>query len=174
MTDMLWETMETPDGPFTVLADDEGTVLSAGWSSDPETVIARVRPADRPARAHAGVTGVAAVVSAYYDGDLAAIDEVRVRHFGTELQGRGWAALRRIPAGTPLTYTEFAIELGSPSAVRAAAGICARNAPALFVPCHRVLRSDGTLGGFAWGVEVKRALLERESADGAPGLFALT
>src|SRR5699024_5045448 len=72
MTDMLWETMETPDGPFTVLADDEGTVLSAGWSSDPETVIARVRPADRPARAHAGVTGVAAVVSAYYDGDLAA------------------------------------------------------------------------------------------------------
>ena len=105
MTDMLWETMETPDGPFTVLADDEGTVLSAGWSSDPETVIARVRPADRPARAHAGVTGVAAVVSAYYDGDLAAIDEVRVRHFGTELQGRGWAALRRIPAGTPLTYT---------------------------------------------------------------------
>ncbi|GGD27848.1 putative methylated-DNA:protein-cysteine methyltransferase [Microbacterium faecale] len=171
--DMLWETMETPDGPFTVLADDEGTVLSAGWSSDPEVVIARVRPADRPDRARAGVSGVAPAVRAYYDGDLAAIDEVRVRHFGTELQRRGWAALRQIPAGTPLTYTEFAADLGSPSAVRAAAGICARNAPALFVPCHRVLRSDGTLGGFAWGVEVKRALLARESPGGAPGLFEL-
>lgn len=174
MTDMLWETMDTPDGPFTMLADDEGTVLSAGWSSDPEAVLARVRPADRPVRALAGVTGVAPVVRAYYDGDFAAIDEVRVRHFGTDLQRRGWAALRRIPAGTPLTYTEFATELGSPSAVRAAAGICARNAPALFVPCHRVLRSDRTLGGFAWGVEVKRGLLAREGAEGAAGLFALT
>ena len=63
-----------------------------------------------------------------------------------------------------LTYAAFAAALGRPSAVRAAASICARNAPALFVPCHRVLRGDGTMGGFAWGVDVKRRLLEREAA----------
>ncbi|WP_333926853.1 methylated-DNA--[protein]-cysteine S-methyltransferase [Sphingomonas sp. LR61] len=62
-----------------------------------------------------------------------------------------------------MTYTEFAGAMGRPDAVRAAASVCARNAPALFVPCHRVLRSDGTLGGFAWGLDVKRSLLERES-----------
>jgi methylated-DNA-[protein]-cysteine S-methyltransferase len=65
-----------------------------------------------------------------------------------------------------LSYAAFAGELGNPSAVRAAASICASNAPALFVPCHRVLRSDGSLGGFAWGVEVKRSLLAREAAQG--------
>ncbi len=76
----------------------------------------------------------------------------------------GWAALREIVPGHPLTYTEFAAALGQPAAVRAAASICARNAPALFVPCHRVLRSDGSLGGFAWGLEVKDRLLARERA----------
>ena len=66
--------------------------------------------------------------------------------------------------GQPLSYALFAERIGRPSAVRAAAAICARNAPALFVPCHRVLRTGGALGGFAWGVEVKRSLLEREAA----------
>ena len=84
--------------------------------------------------------------------------------YGTDLQLRGWAALRAIDAGKQLTYTGFAAALGQPSAVRAAASICARNAPALFVPCHRVLRSDGSLGGFAWGLDVKESLLAREAA----------
>ena len=95
-----------------------------------------------------------------------AIDAVPVSQTGTTLQRAGWAALRGIAPGRPLTYTEFAEALGSPSAVRAAAAICARNAPALFVPCHRVLRSDGTLGGFAWGRDVKRSLLAREAVAG--------
>ncbi|MFT4215264.1 MAG: MGMT family protein, partial [Microbacterium sp.] len=64
---------------------------------------------------------------------------------------------------------EFAVALGRPGAVRAAASVCARNAPALFVPCHRVLRTGGGLGGFAWGVEVKRALLDREGREAAAG-----
>lgn len=80
------------------------------------------------------------------------------------MQLAGWAALRGIPAGEVLTYTAFAERSGSPGAVRAAASICARNAPALFVPCHRVIRTGGGLGGFAWGLEVKERLLARESA----------
>ena len=72
--------------------------------------------------------------------------------------------LRCIEPGSPLTYAEFAARLGRPTAVRAAASVCAANAPALFVPCHRVLRADGTMGGFAWGTDIKASLLDRESS----------
>lgn len=160
----LIQTIDTPDGALTILADDERRVLASGWTDDQAAILARVHPSLRPDAVAEGVTDAADAALAYYGGDLAAIDGVAVRQHGTELQRAGWAALRRITPGTPLTYSEFAVELGSPQAVRAAASICARNAPALFVPCHRVLRADGSLGGFAWGLPVKRSLLARESS----------
>lgn len=156
------ETLETPDGAFTLLVDERQRVLASGWTADPDAILARLRVA--PSEVREGETDAAAAARAYYDGDLAAIDTVEVHQTGTEMQLAGWAALRRVAPGVPLTYTEFATVLGSPSAVRAAASICARNAPALFVPCHRVLRTGGELGGFAWGLAVKRALLDREAA----------
>lgn len=158
----LIQTVETPDGPFTLLVDDEQRVLASGWTADVDAVLARLTV--RPGDVREGETDAAAAVAAYYEGDLAAIDTVAVRQTGTALQQRGWDALRRITPGQPLTYTSFAAELGNPRAVRAAASVCARNAPALFVPCHRVLRSDGSLGGFAWGTDVKERLLARETA----------
>ncbi len=160
----LIQTLDTPDGPFTLLADGEGRVLSSGWTAAHEEIFARLAPAHRPGEYAEGETDAASAVRAFYAGDVRAIDEVPVRQFGTELQLAGWAALRRIEPGSPLTYSEFAVALGRPSAVRAAASICARNAPALFVPCHRVLRGDGSMGGFAWGIDVKRSLLAREAA----------
>ncbi|MGP3535598.1 methylated-DNA--[protein]-cysteine S-methyltransferase [Microbacterium sp. RD1] len=160
----ILQTIDTPDGPFTILADGDGAVLSSGWTSDPAAILARIPAASRPGDIGEGETDAASAAEAYYDGDIAAIDRVVVRQFGTPLQRTGWEALRRIRPGEPLTYTGFAAALGQPSAVRAAASICARNAPALFVPCHRVLRTDGTLGGFAWGLDVKRSLLAREIA----------
>ncbi len=163
MTTATLQFLDTPDGPFAILADDADRVLVAGWTDDTDAVLARLRPAHRPVSVVAGDTRAADAVRAYYDGDIAAIDAVEVVQFGTPLQRAGWEALRGIRPGEPLTYTGFAAALGSPSAVRAAASICARNAPALFVPCHRVLRGDGTMGGFAWGIEVKRRLLEREA-----------
>ncbi|WP_144795861.1 methylated-DNA--[protein]-cysteine S-methyltransferase [Microbacterium paludicola] len=162
----LIQTVDTPDGPFTLLVDDEQRVLSSGWTSDRDEILGRLPAAARPAGIREGRTDAASAVRDYYAGDVAAIDTVRVRQIGTPLQRTGWAALRRIVPGQPLTYTSFAAELGSPRAVRAAASICARNALALFVPCHRVLRSDGTLGGFAWGLDVKESLLARERATG--------
>lgn len=157
------QTISTPDGAFTVLADERQRVLASGWTADHESIIARLAPKNQPTAISDGETDATAAALAYYGGDLLAIDTVEVYQFGTELQRTGWAALRAIAPGTPLTYTSFAATLGNPQAVRAAASICARNAPALFVPCHRVLRSDGTLGGFAWGVDVKQRLLEREA-----------
>lgn len=82
---------------------------------------------------------------------------------GTAFQLRVWQALRDIPPGETVSYTELARRIGAPKAVRAVAGACAANALAVAIPCHRVLRSDGALSGYRWGVERKRALLERES-----------
>ena len=82
---------------------------------------------------------------------------------GTAFQQRVWQALRDIPAGTTATYTEIAARIGAPSAVRAVAGACAANALAVAIPCHRVIRHDGALSGYRWGVERKRGLLAREA-----------
>ncbi|MDB5842065.1 MAG: O6-methylguanine-DNA methyltransferase/Ada regulatory protein [Herminiimonas sp.] len=82
---------------------------------------------------------------------------------GTAFQQRVWQALREIPPGQTVSYTELANRIGSPAAVRAVAGACAANALAVAIPCHRVVRSDGSLSGYRWSVERKRALIETEA-----------
>ena len=84
---------------------------------------------------------------------------------GTAFQQRVWQALQKIPAGTTASYTEIAQRIGAPKSVRAVAGACAANALAVAIPCHRVVRTDGELSGYRWGVARKRALLEREAQD---------
>ncbi|MBZ5521266.1 MAG: methylated-DNA--[protein]-cysteine S-methyltransferase [Acidobacteriia bacterium] len=83
---------------------------------------------------------------------------------GTAFQQQVWKALRRIPAGRTASYTEIAGKIGSPKAVRAVARACAANAIAVVIPCHRVVRGDGSLSGYRWGVERKRLLISREAA----------
>jgi AraC family transcriptional regulator of adaptative response/methylated-DNA-[protein]-cysteine methyltransferase len=82
---------------------------------------------------------------------------------GTAFQQRVWKALCRIPAGKTASYTQIATRIGAPTAVRAVAQACAANALAVAIPCHRVVRNDGDLSGYRWGVERKRALLDREA-----------
>ena len=82
---------------------------------------------------------------------------------GTAFQQRVWQALRKIPAGSTASYTDIARHIGAPHAVRAVAQACGANALAVAIPCHRVVRHDGTLSGYRWGVERKRLLLEREA-----------
>lgn len=84
---------------------------------------------------------------------------------GTEFQQRVWQALQEIPGGTTASYARIAEKIGSPKAVRAVAGACAANSIAVAIPCHRVVRSDGNLSGYRWGVERKRTLLERETGS---------
>jgi O-6-methylguanine DNA methyltransferase len=82
---------------------------------------------------------------------------------GTAFQHRVWQALRDVPAGSTASYVEVARRIGEPRAARAVAGACAANPIAVAIPCHRVLRADGALSGYRWGVERKRALLDREA-----------
>ncbi len=88
---------------------------------------------------------------------------------GTSFQRRVWNALAEIPPGSTVTYSELAAKLGAPGSARAVAGACAKNPIAILVPCHRVIREDGGLSGYRWGVDRKRALLTREGAPLARG-----
>ena len=89
---------------------------------------------------------------------------------GTEFQRRVWSTLQAIPAGKTSTYTDVAVTLGQPSAARAVASACAANPIAVAIPCHRVVRNDGGLSGYRWGVQRKQALLARETTP--PALIA--
>lgn len=82
---------------------------------------------------------------------------------GTAFQQRVWKALQQIPPGSTATYSEIAAKIGMPKAVRAVAQACGANALAVAIPCHRVIRNDGSLSGYRWGVDRKRVLLEREA-----------
>lgn len=86
---------------------------------------------------------------------------------GTAFQRRVWQALQEIPVGERVSYSEIARRIGAPGSMRAVAGACAANNLAVAIPCHRVVRSDGALSGYGWGVERKRALLDREASQTA-------
>ncbi len=119
-------------------------------------------PAAELERAAEPVGETAAVLS-YLSGEDPRL-ELPLDVQATAFQLRVWEELRRIPYGQTRTYTQVAVALGKPAAVRAVANACAANPAALVTPCHRVIRGDGTLGGYRWGLERKRLLLEKESS----------
>jgi methylated-DNA-[protein]-cysteine S-methyltransferase len=164
-------TLATETGPFTVLVADDA-VLAGGWTSEVAELLPLVHPSLRPCEPELTereeLGGFTDAVRAYHAGDLDAPSVVPVRQLSGPFQQHAWDVLRAVPAGTHVSYTELAAKAGRPAAVRAAAATCANNAAALFVPCHRVLRSDGSLSGFRWGLDVKRWLLHHESQCQAP------
>ncbi len=137
--------------PFHALVDGE-VVTFATFGETPE--VPQAAP-DHP---------VAVALRAYAAGDVAALDRIEVRQPGTEFRQQVWAALRGVAPGNPISYTELASRIGRPKAVRAAASGCATNGVPLIVPCHRVTRSDGSLGGYLFGTQLKQRLLEHEAA----------
>jgi methylated-DNA-[protein]-cysteine S-methyltransferase len=159
-------TVPTPLGPFTALVDGDGAVLASGWTDDVAVLLALVHPELRPAdpARHADLGAVTAAVTAYHDGDPAPASSIPVRQRGGPALAVIWARLRAVPAGAPTTYGELAAAAGHPRGHRLVAAACVRNAATLFVPCHRVLRRGGGLGGYRWGLELKARLLEREAS----------
>jgi methylated-DNA-[protein]-cysteine S-methyltransferase len=165
--------VSTADGDFTILADEDA-VLASGWTTDIGLLIDLIHPTMRPDTVPVAVNNISevtsalaraiAAVAAYYDGDLAAPSAVPVHQRSGTFRIQAWDTLRRVRPGERLTYSQFAERAGRPAAVRAAAAACAKNAVGLFVPCHRIVRSDGRLGGFRYGLARKQQLLEREGA----------
>jgi len=167
-------TVDTWLGPFTAIVDADGAVLASGWTGDGSELLSLIAPGLRTAPLPVPRTDLGAVtraIEAYHKGELDAVEDIPVRqHSDGAYLMAAWTALRDTAPGAPITYTALASRTGrylagaQRSAPRAAALACARNAVALFVPCHRVVRLDGSMGGFRWGVEIKRQLLAHEAA----------
>ena len=161
-----YQTINTPAGPLTVVAGESGAVRAAGFTEDVGELLTLIHPRLRDEAVPVDDLGpVTAAIRSYLDGDLTAIDEVPVeQHSDGEFMTEAWRVMREIKPGAPVTYSQFAELAGRPAAIRGAASACARNPAALFTPCHRVLRLDGTLGGYRWGLPVKQWLLDHEAA----------
>ncbi|MGY6769114.1 methylated-DNA--[protein]-cysteine S-methyltransferase [Komagataeibacter sp. NFXK3] len=145
-----------PEGLAAIMLDtDERALQKAVLASFPA---AQVGGADDAALAHS-LEVVTACIEAPW-----AMPDLPLALQGTPFQLQVWRALRGIPCGQTVTYGELAASIGRPGAVRAVAGACAANRLAVVVPCHRVIRHDGSLSGYRWGVERKQALLARERA----------
>jgi len=149
---------------YVLVAATETGLCSVMLGDDPDRLQQALR--DRFPRAtfapeDADFAGLVAAVVAQIEEPARSIDlPLDIR--GTAFQQRVWQALRRIPAGQTATYSEVAATIGEPKAVRAVAQACATNRIAVVIPCHRVVGKDGSLTGYAWGTERKRALLDRE------------
>lgn len=160
---LLWSVAQTRVGDVIAVATPRG-LASVRIGSEPE-LISEMRAEFPHAHLHRDDDAMRDVMAAL--GTLAAGEgapELPMDVQGTAFQARVWNALRDIPSGQTRTYTEVAEAIGRPSSVRAVARACATNKVALAVPCHRVIRSDGDLAGYRWGLAVKQALLASESA----------
>jgi AraC family transcriptional regulator of adaptative response/methylated-DNA-[protein]-cysteine methyltransferase len=150
-------------GAILVAASERG-ICAISFGSEPEALVRELE--DRFASAElvggdpAFETLVARVVGLVEEPSVVVELPLDVR--GTAFQRRVWQALREIPPGQTASYAEIARAIGRPEASRAVAAACAANPLAVAIPCHRVVRTDGSLSGYRWGVERKRALLERE------------
>jgi AraC family transcriptional regulator of adaptative response/methylated-DNA-[protein]-cysteine methyltransferase len=153
-----------------LVASSRNGVVAILLGDDPEALVRELQ--DRFPKAHligadrAYETLVARVVGFVEAPGIGLDLPLDIR--GTAFQQRVWRALQAIPAGETVSYTEIARRIGAPSSVRAVAGACGANALAVAIPCHRVVRNDGALSGYAWGVERKRKLIEKERAKRSP------
>ena len=152
-------------GAILVAASDKG-VCAIQFGDDPDALVRDLQdrfPKARLIGADPDFEQLVARVVGFVEAPALGLDlPLDVR--GTAFQQRVWQALREIPAGATASYAEIARRIGQPKAVRAVAQACASNGIAVAIPCHRVVRNDGALSGYRWGVERKRALLERELA----------
>jgi len=153
---LLIDSLSTPIGRFWVVVDEEGQLHLSSFA---EPKRAELTKAKNPG-------GVTRTMADYFDGDLTALDSLRVAFAaGTEFQLSVWRALRKVPCGQTWSYGQLARHLGRPAAVRAVGLANGANPVALIVPCHRVIGSDGSLTGYGGGLERKSWLLAHEGAS---------
>lgn len=182
---LVWSTCDSAIGALTCVAGPRGicylTHPGARDADGPETACADVHAAEEEIRRQFPKAILERDDEAMRDvmGALQLIAEGRpapqlpVDVTGTAFQARVWAALRDIPCGETRSYAEIAKEIGEPAAIRAVGSACGANRVPLSIPCHRVVRTDGSLGGFGWGLEVKESLLAAEGHVESPAPFPM-
>ena len=152
---LLVTSIKTPVGTLNLLADDQiliGANLSniSAFNVNADVKSVKVIPV------------ISDLISDYFDGDLTAINAIKVRQPGATFSQAAWKAMRKVNAGKVISYADLADKAGSPAAVRAAGSACANNAIMLVVPCHRIVKTGGALGNYAYGVDKKEWLLSHE------------
>ncbi|KPQ28374.1 MAG: AraC family transcriptional regulator / methylated-DNA-[protein]-cysteine-methyltransferase [Marinobacter excellens HL-55] len=135
------------------LGDNDEQLIALLQSHFPDQALEPAQPADSSRLAR---------IASFID-DRAGTLELPLAIAGSEFQRKTWQALQAIPPGKTISYSELAGRIGKPKAVRAVASACGANRLAVVIPCHRVVRADGGLGGYRWGLERKQALLSREA-----------
>jgi AraC family transcriptional regulator, regulatory protein of adaptative response / methylated-DNA-[protein]-cysteine methyltransferase len=149
-----------------LVASSERGVCAIFMGDDPGALVRDLRnhfAGEQPVGGDAAFEALVASVVRFVDMPAMGLD-VPLDLRGSAFQQRVWRALRDIPVGSTATYNDIAKRIGSATSARAVAQACAANPIAVAIPCHRVVRSDGGLSGYRWGVARKRALLEREGA----------
>lgn len=152
-------TIATADGPFSFTVAG-GAVIASWWGDG--CGLATGEPEPDAGSQDAIIKQTSEAVTAYYAGDFGKVMAVPVQLDGTEFQNACWQALRGVEAGDTVSYGELAHMVGRPQAARAVGSAMAHNPVPLFVPCHRVVRADGSVGEFGFGTPLKEALLARE------------
>lgn len=164
---LLVDRLRTPIGELVIVSDETARVRAIDWQDHEDRMLRKLTihyGAGGWTLTRAGDPfGHTAVLAAYMDGDLAALDSLAVSTGGTTFQKQVWCALREIPSGTTTSYGELAKRIGRPSAVRAVGLANGANPIGIVVPCHRVIGADGSLTGYAGGLQRKRWLIAHEA-----------
>ena len=170
MTDTVLATkLPTPVGALALLVRDD-TLVAAGFTPV-EDQFARMQT-DAELRVVPDLGPFSAAMSAYFDGDVTAMDVLPIDQPGGTFRQAAWKVMREVPAGEVISYAELAARAGNADAVRAAGSACAQNRIAPIVPCHRIVRTGGNLGGYFYGLSVKEWLLAHEHGSGQAALLS--
>lgn len=161
---LLRTTLKTPVGALSLISR-EHILIAAGFTSQDE-LLSYISKHDRQLESKkvSQIPIISDLVSDYFDGDLRALDGIKVDQEGEKFSQSAWRVMRKIAPGRTLTYADLAKRAGSEDAVRAAGSACARNLIALVVPCHRIVKTGGALGNYAYGLKYKQWLLSHEGA----------
>jgi methylated-DNA-[protein]-cysteine S-methyltransferase len=155
---------KTPIGNLYLIADQQ-ILLAAGFSGF-DDLIPRLSPTDsvREIEQVNEIPVISELISEYFSGDISSLNSIEVRQPGAPFYQSVWKEMRKVPVGKTWSYSDLAKRAGSAGAVRAVGTACSTNLIAAIVPCHRIVKSGGSLGNYAYGVEVKEWLLKHEGA----------
>jgi methylated-DNA-[protein]-cysteine S-methyltransferase len=161
---LLRTTLKTPVGALSLISR-EHILIAAGFTSQ-DKLLASISKQERQLESKKVnlIPIISDLVSDYFDGDLRALDGIKVDQQGEKFSQSAWRVMRKVSPGKTISYADLAKRAGSDDAVRAAGSACARNLIALVVPCHRIVKTGGALGNYAYGLRYKEWLLKHEGA----------
>ena len=161
---LLLTTLATPLGNLNLIAD-EHILLGANLSTLKALKESlSTEDSEREIKSVQKIPVITDLIIDYFDGDISAINAIQVRQPGAHFSQAAWKAMKKIAPGKVISYSELAERAGSPAAIRAAGSACAKNAIVLVVPCHRIVKTGGALGNYAYGLNKKEWLLRHEGA----------